>query len=236
MRNPLFYVMRRIVAIGGGEIRNHTTLEVDAFIAGLVKKPEKRTYALFIPTASHDSKPYFNSFRKTYTSKLDCKVDVAIITKGEMTMEHIAEKFAKADIIYVGGGNTAYMLEEWRKSGLDKMILEAYDRGVLLCGLSAGAICWFEKAHSDYKKMSDESEEYEVLDGLGLLSGVCVPHYSEEDRIASWDRMKDNYPKGLCIENDCGVYFEEGELIGAVGSGNAYIFENGERKEIRKVK
>ena len=107
--------MKRIVAIGGGELREKTTLRVDTFIANLAKKPEKRTYALFIPTASHDSKPYFNSFRKTYTSVLDCKVDIATITRGEMSKEHIAEKFEKADIIYVGGGDTAYMMEEWKK-------------------------------------------------------------------------------------------------------------------------
>lgn len=226
--------MKRLVCIGGGEIRNHTTIDVDTFIANLAKNPEKRTYALFIPTASHDSKPYFNSFRKTYTSKLDCKVDVAITTKGEMSMEHIAEKFAKADIVYVGGGDTAYMLEEWKKSGLDKMILDAYDRGVVICGLSAGAICWFEKAHSDYKKMSDESEEYAIIDGLGLLEGVCVPHFSEGDRISSWEKMKNEWDRAICIENDCGVYFEDGKLMYAVGTGSAYLYERGERKEIEK--
>lgn len=226
--------MRRLVAIGGGEIRNHTTLTVDTFIAGLVKNPEKRTYALFIPTASHDSKPYFNSFRKTYTSKLDCKVDLAIITKNEMTMEHISEKFEKADIIYVGGGDTAYMLEEWKKCGLDKMILEAYHRGVVLCGLSAGAICWFEKAHSDYMQIEGKSDEYAILDGLGVLEGICVPHYSEKDRIDSWQKMKGNFSKALCIENDCGVYFEDEKLVCSIGEGKAYLFENGEAKEIEK--
>ena len=218
--------MKRIVAIGGGELREKTTLEIDTFISNLVKNPEKRTYALFIPTASHDSKPYFNSFRKTYTSVLDCKVDVAIITKGEMSMDHIREKFAKADIIYVGGGDTAYMMQEWKSSGLDKMILDAYERGVVLCGLSAGAICWFEKAHSDYMKMEGKSDEYAVLDGYGLIEGICVPHYSEQDRIDSFDRMKSNYPKGICIENNCGVYFEDGKLVGSIGTGKAYLFTN----------
>lgn len=227
--------MKRIVAIGGGELREKTTLEIDTFISNLVKNPEKRTYALFIPTASHDSKPYFNSFRKTYTSVLDCKVDVAIITKGEMSMDHIREKFAKADIIYVGGGDTAYMMQEWKSSGLDKMILDAYERGVVICGLSAGAICWFEKAHSDYMKMEGKSDEYAVLDGYGLIDGICVPHYSEQDRIDSFDRMKSNYPKGICIENNCGVYFEDGKLVGSIGTGKAYLFTNGTKEEIAKV-
>lgn len=227
--------MKRIVAIGGGELREKTTLEIDTFIASLVKNPEKRTYALFIPTASHDSKPYFNTFRKTYTSVLDCKVDVAITTKGEMSMDHVAEKFAKADIIYVGGGDTAYMMQEWAKSGVDKLIFDAYERGVVICGLSAGAICWFEKAHSDYLKMEGESQEYAVLDGYGLLDGICVPHYSEQDRIESFEKMSKDYDRAICIENDCGVYFEDGKLVGAVGKGKAYIYTKGEKQEIEKL-
>ncbi|MBR7110937.1 MAG: peptidase E [Clostridia bacterium] len=227
--------MKRIVAIGGGELREKTTLRVDTFIANLAKKPEKRTYALFIPTASHDSKPYFNSFRKTYTSVLDCKVDIATITRGEMSKEHIAEKFEKADIIYVGGGDTAYMMEEWKKFGLDEMIFDAYNRGVVICGLSAGAICWFEKAHSDYMKMENQSDEYAILTGYGMIEGICVPHYSEQDRIDSWEKLKDGYARGICIENNCGVYFEDGKLVGAVGDGNAYLYTKGERKEIAKI-
>lgn len=226
---------KRLVAIGGGELRDKTTLSVDRFIADLVKNEEKRTYALFIPTASHDSKPYFNTFRKTYTSELGAKVDVAISTKGEMSMEHIAEKIEKADIIYVGGGDTAYMLSEWKKSGLDKLIIEAYERGVVLCGLSAGAICWFEKAHSDYMIMEGESGDYAILDGLGILDGVCVPHFSEIDRINSWEKMKDSFPTAVCIENDCGVYFEDGVLVGAVGENHAYLYQNGKKEEIKKI-
>lgn len=227
--------MKRLIAIGGGELKEKTTLKVDTFIANLVKNPEKRTYALFIPTASHDSKPYFNTFRKTYTSELGAKVDVAISTKGEMSMEHIAEKIQKADIIYVGGGDTAYMLSEWKKSGLDKLIIEAYERGVVLCGLSAGAICWFEKAHSDYMIMEGESGDYAILDGLGVLGGVCVPHFSEKERVDSWEKMKDSFPTAVCIENDCGVYYEDGVLIGAVGDGKAYAYTNGKREEIKKI-
>ena len=226
--------MKRLVVIGGGELKEKTTLKVDRFIADLVKTEDKRTYALFIPTASHDSKPYFNTFRKTYTSELGCKVDVAISTKGEMSMEHIAEKIAKADIIYVGGGDTQYMLDEWKKSGLDKLILDAYERGVVLCGLSAGAICWFEKAHSDYLIMEGKTDDYAVIDGLGVIDGVCVPHFSEESRVNSWENMKEKFPLALCVENDCGVYFEDGKIQFSVGDGNAYVYQNGEKKAVDK--
>lgn len=227
--------MRKLVVIGGGELRNFTTIEIDKFIADLAKKPDKRTYALFIPTASHDSKPYFNTFRKTYTSKLDCKVDVAISTKGEMTIEHIKEKIQKADLIYVGGGNTEYLLNEWKKSGLDQLLIQAYERGVVLCGLSAGAICWFEKALSDCKMVDGVEGDYEVLDGLGLVEGLCCPHYNDAKRISGYSKVKDQYPNALCIEDDCAVYFEDGVIKGAIGAGDAYLYNNGEKREVEKI-
>lgn len=227
--------MKKLVVIGGGELRNFTTLDIDAFIAGLAKKEDKRTYALFVPTASHDSKPYFNTFRKTYTSKLDCKVDVAISTKGEMTIEHIKEKIDKADIIYVGGGNTEYMLTEWKKSGLDRLIINAYEKGTVLCGLSAGAICWFQKALSDCKIVDGEEGDYVVLDGLGLIDGLCCPHYNEQKRKDGYDKVKDEYPDALCIEDDCAVYFADGVMQGGIGSGRAYKYQNGEKHEVEKI-
>lgn len=223
-------VKKRIVAIGGGELRNFTTLEVDTFVRALYTDEEKRPYALFVPTASHDSKPYFNTFRKTYTSKLGCKVDVAILTKGEMTLEHIMEKVEKADIIYVGGGDTAYMLSVWKETGFDKVILDAYHRGKILCGLSAGAICWFERAHSDCNIMEGKSEAYAVIDGLGLVHGTCVPHFNEEDRRRDVENRLAELSDGYTICNDSALYFEDGELKSIIGE--CYRIENGELKRL----
>ena len=79
---------KRIIAIGGGEIKNKTTLKIDEYVANLAKDHagEKRANALFIGTASHDSMPYFNSFRKTYTSVFDIKAEVALMVYGEMSI------------------------------------------------------------------------------------------------------------------------------------------------------
>ena len=92
---------KRLICIGGGELKTKETLKIDGYIAELAKTHagEKRAYGLFIPTASHDSMPYFNSFRKTYTSVYDIKADVALTVYGEMDLERIAEKFQKADFI-----------------------------------------------------------------------------------------------------------------------------------------
>ena len=156
-------IVKRIIAIGGGELKSKETLEIDRYIATLARERagENRPYGLFIGTASHDSMPYFNSFRKTYTSVFDIKADVALTVYGEMDLEKIKGKFEKADFIYVGGGDTLYMLKRWQEFGLFDLIRDAYERGVIICGLSAGAICWFEDIYTDSELV--EREEKQML-------------------------------------------------------------------------
>ena len=79
---------KTLICIGGGELRSKETLKIDEYIARKAKQKagERRAYGLFIPTASHDSMPYFNSFRKTYTSVFDVKADVALTVYGEISL------------------------------------------------------------------------------------------------------------------------------------------------------
>lgn len=231
--------MKRIfVPIGGGELRNKTTAPIDGYIASLAKSritDGHRGYALFFPTASHDSNPYFNSFRKTYTSLFDMKSDVAILTKGLMTLEHVAEKIAKADVIYVGGGDTLYLMQVWRETGVDKLVWEAYQRGAVLAGLSAGAICWFEDIYTD----SLVEGEYAPYKGLGTIKGAATPHYNsrpEFDRVAA----AEGYPLSYAIEDDAAILFEDETPVGALSAGGkAYrlVSEGGEikKQEIERI-
>ena len=120
--------MKRIIAIGGGELRERTTLNIDEYIAALAKARagERRANALFIPTASHDFMPYYNTFHKVYTGVFDIKTDVALTVFKEVDVQKMQAKFDKADMIYVGGGDTVFMLESWKKSGILPMIQAAY--------------------------------------------------------------------------------------------------------------
>ena len=157
--------MSRILAIGGGEIKNRDTIMIDEYIAGEAKKAagDRRACGLFVPTASHDCMPYYNTFHKVYTGLFDIKTDVALTIRQDFDSEKMKAKFEKADFLYVGGGNTVFMLEHWRKTGLLQYIREAYERGVLIAGLSAGAICWFDEMYSD----SVVEGEYAMYPGLG---------------------------------------------------------------------
>ena len=210
--------MKRVfVSIGGGELKNKTTAPIDEQIAKIAKSRAgegERGYALFFPTASHDSNPYFNSFRKTYTSLFDMKSDVAILTKGLMSVEHVAEKIAKANLIYVGGGDTLYLMQVWRETGVDKLVWEAYERGAVLAGLSAGAICWFEDIYTD----SLEPDTYAPYRGLGTLKGAATPHYNSRPEFDDV-MLSQRYPLAYAIEDNAAILFEDERPVGALSSG-----------------
>lgn len=221
--------VKRIIAIGGGEIRSKETLEIDRYIATLARERagERRPMGLFIGTASHDSMPYFNSFRKTYTSVFDIKADVALTVYGEMDLEKIRKKFDMCDFIYVGGGDTLYMLARWGEFGLLPLIRDAYERGVILCGLSAGAICWFEDIYTDSALVSAEGE-YSMQRGLGWLGGTVCPHYAtrREDFDAVMLGMGDG-ARAYAIEELSALEFVDGTLTRSIScGGSSYLIEN----------
>ncbi len=219
--------MKRIVAIGGGELRERTTLKIDEYIASLAKARagDRRANALFLPTASHDFMPYYNTFHKVYTGVFDIKTDVALTVFKEVDMEKMKGKFDKADVIYVGGGDTVFMMESWRKTGLLPLIQDAYERGVVIAGLSAGAICWFDEIYTD--SASSGTEKYALREGLGWLKkGIISPHYNH--RMLDFDKIVCyNDTRAIGLEDDCAIVVEDGEIVGSVSSGGtAYYLES----------
>ena len=230
--------MGKIIAIGGGELRERTTLKIDEYIASLAKgrAGERRANALFIPTASHDFMPYYNTFHKVYTGVFDIKTDVALTVFKEVDLEKIKGKFEKADVIYVGGGDTVFMMEHWKKTGLLPLFKDAYERGVILAGLSAGAICWFSDIYTDSAAaLGDNGEKYAMFQGLNWINGVISPHYNE--RMLDFDEIVCyNYQRAFGIENDAAIVLEDGELVGSLTSGgNAWMLETKDGK-LQKTK
>ena len=225
--------MKRIVAIGGGELRERTTMEIDAYIAKLAQEHagENRPYALFIPTASHDYMPYYNTFHKVYTGVFNIKTDVALTVFKEPDLEKIKAKFEKADVIYVGGGDTVFMIEHWKKSGLLPLIEDAYQRGVVLAGLSAGAICWFSDIYTDSQYVNgDSGEKYSMFQGLNWFEGVISPHYGS--RMLDFDEIVCyNYDRAFGVEDNSALVIEDGEVVGSITSGGpAWLLESKDGK------
>lgn len=224
---------RTLVAIGGGEIRYKTTLSIDEYVSKLAYSHagEKRPVGVFIGTASHDSLPYFNSFRKTYTSNFDIKADLALLTKKNVPFEKIQGKIENANLIYIGGGDTLFMLDVWKKTGMEKLIIDAYNRGVPIAGLSAGAICWFSDMYTDSEMFHDPNGSYSLKKGLGIIPALMSPHYDERvefDSIASTF----NIP-AYAVENNAAIIFENETYTETLSSGGkAFLFQNGIKKEL----
>jgi peptidase E len=163
----------QIVAMGGGswpmEPRN---FRLDRYIFSLTRKVRPRI--CFVPTASGDSRDFVRRFYLAMEKHRCTPSDVQLFRRDERDVrKHLLEQ----EVIYVGGGNTANMLAVWRLHGVDRMMREAWRRGVVLCGLSAGMICWFESSVTDsFGPLRD------LQDGLGLLPGSACPHYDGEVR------------------------------------------------------
>ena len=212
--------MSKIIALGGGELRERTTLKIDEYIAGLAKEraKDRRANALFIPTASHDFMPYYNTFHKVYTGVFDIKTDVALTVFKEVDIEKMKSKFEKADMIYVGGGDTVFMIDSWKQSGLLPLIMDAYQRGVIIAGLSAGAICWFTDMYTDSTAALGEGDKYAMFKGLGLVEGKISPHYNT--RMLDFDKIVCyNFDCAYGVEDNAALVIENGEIVGSVSSG-----------------
>ncbi len=228
--------MRRIIAIGGGELRERTTLKIDEYIASLAKERagENRPNALFIPTASHDYMPYYNTFHKVYTGTFNIKTDVALTVFKEADMEKMRAKFEKADVVYVGGGDTVFMLESWKKSGLLPLIKDAYERGVIIAGLSAGAICWFSDMYTDSQAALGEGDKYAMFSGLKWLDGKISPHYGA--RMLDFDEIVCyNSWRAYAIEDDAAIVVLDGEIVGSVSSGGKAWLLEGKDGKLKKT-
>lgn len=175
--------MKHIVAIGGGEIGRpgysvETTI-IDKQIITLSGKTNPNV--LFLPTASTDSKGYYEVFSKHYGKQLGCNVEVLnLYSKPSKTT--IERAIANADIIYVGGGNTLKMMMIWRRMRVDELLKKAHESGVVLCGLSAGAICWFKGGLSDSRSFSSGGKVWNYINvrGLNLVDLLICPHYDVE--------------------------------------------------------
>ena len=224
--------MKKIIAIGGGDLRERTTLAIDEYIAKLAKERagENRANALFIPTASHDYMPYYNTFHKVYTGVFNIKTDVALTVYKELDMEKMRAKFEKADVIYVGGGDTVFMIEHWKKSGLLPLIEDAYERGVIIAGLSAGAICWFSDIYTDSVAVHGDDEKYAMFKGLNWINGIISPHYGS--RMLDFDKIVCyNYDCAYGIEDDSALVIDDGKVVGSVTSGGkAWLIERKDNK------
>ncbi len=131
------------------------------------------------------------------------------------TPQQPAERVAAADVVWVGGGNTANMLAIWRLHGIDTALRAGWERGAVLAGASAGANCWFEGSVTD----SFGPQLAPLTDGLGIVPGSFCPHYdTEELRRPTYRRLVADgaLPSGLACDDFAAVLYDGTELAEVV--------------------
>ena len=192
--------MKQIIAIGGGGFgRNPNQRIIEKYIIdqSSVSKPN----VLFIPTASAEDKSYTVNFYSCFNG-LNCNPSHLNLFQRTPRIEGLINK---ADIIYVGGGNTKSMLAVWKEWKLDKFLIKAYNKGTVLAGVSAGAICWFDTGITD-----SWASNLNYIDCLGILPGSCCPHYdSEKDRRPSVHKFieQEKIKSVYAIEDGAAIHF-----------------------------
>ena len=167
-----------------------------------------RPKVLLIPTASGDSEVYVEAFDKHFGKTLGCKTDaLCLITDHSLSAQAIQEKILGSDAVYVGGGNTAMMLRLWRKFGVDQVLGQALSQGVVVSGLSAGAICWFRYGSSDSRRSVNPQAALIRVGGLGFVHATACPHYDvEPDREQHLRQLMHRTPGvAIALENCCAI-------------------------------
>ena len=202
-----------IIAIGGGGFgRNPNKPVIEDYIVSL--SPAKKPKIAFFPTASAENVQYVVNFYTAFT-KLHCTPRDISLFKKTPDLESVIDE---SDIIYVGGGNTKSMLAVGREWNLDKLLLKAYNRGAILCGVSAGAICWFKQGITD-----SWASNLNVMDCLDFIPECCCPHYDgEKDRRPSVHDMIKNKKINSCyaIEDGSALHYKNGKFFTSVSFYN----------------
>ncbi len=222
-------VKRKIIATSGGFAIEPRNKRLDRYI--LSQSNSNNPKICFIPTASGDSENFIHRFYRFF-EKEKCIPNHLSLFKGNVL--NIREFILDQDIIYVGGGNTKNMLAIWREWSLEPILKKAYNQGILLCGISAGSLCWFEQGLTDSIPGPLTS-----LDCLGLLKGSNAPFFntkpSKKDRYIELMESKVILP-GIATEIGVGLHYENGQLIRLISSRKdarafRYDFIEGEIRE-----
>ena len=160
--------IRQLIAMGGGGFTMEPeNLALDGYV---LEATGAETPAVgFLASASGDSHAYIELFHAAF-STLPCRPShLSLFSRTPDLRAYLMSQ----DVIYVGGGNTKSLLGLWREWGLPALLREAWEAGVVLAGVSAGAVCWFDQCLSDAYE-----EDLRIVPCLGFLPGTCCPHYN----------------------------------------------------------
>ena len=224
--------MKQIIAMGGGGFLMDENPLLDDYILSRAKGRESRV--CFLATASGDSDRMLVNF---YTA-LGPRCRASHLPLFRRVHGDLTAFLLDQDVIYVGGGNSLNMLAVWRVHGVDVALARAYQAGIVMCGLSAGGLCWFEAGVTD-----SLGDQLSALDNaLGLLPGSFCPHYDGDPRRRpTYQRLvREGMAPGYAADVGAALHFVDGALSEIVSSrpqAAAYRLERhgGEAQERKLV-
>lgn len=205
-------MQKKIVAIGGGENgrllsdRNYAPYETEPMDEEIIRLTGKdKPNFLFLAHSQVSleiQQSYYETMKKIYGDKFGCNCK-DLKTNELNDLELVKEKIAWADIIYEGGGDTLTMIDLWHKTGFDKMLYESWINGKVICGVSAGAICWFTSCNSDSLIIQNGNEAVlESVDCLNWINAHVTPHCDEPGRYDSTkEQLRENNLVGVMLSN-----------------------------------
>jgi dipeptidase E len=203
---------RQIVAFGGGGFSMESGNPLmDDYVLSLTGKP--RPKVCFLPSASGDADHYIVRFYREFAGARAEASHISLFRRHRNQLD-LREHLLGQDLIYVGGGSLVSLLGVWRAHGLDRILAEAWERGVVLCGLSAGALCWFADALSAYNGPPQR------VQGLGLLPWSFTAHWdAEPERREEFERqLMAGMRPGYAAEDGAALHFLGLSLHAVVGS------------------
>jgi peptidase E len=194
---------RHIVGLGGGGDTAEQTRLLHDYVLGLTGKPKPRL--LYIPTATAESAEAIVGFYELFRGR----AELNHLCTFPWPPEDLRDLILSQDSICVSGGNTANLLAIWKTHGIDVLLREAWESGIVLWGASAGMICWFEAGVTD-----SFGPQLAGLDCLGFLPGSACPHYDGEERRRPRYHalVDDGFPEGIAADDGVGLYYAGSEL------------------------
>jgi len=207
---------RHIVAMGGGGFSMESANSLlDDFVLALARRRgrTRKPRVCFIATASGDNDYYIRRFYQAFPP---ARAEASHLPFFERTQPDLRAFALAHDVIYAGGGSAANLLAIWRLHGLDRALRAAWNAGVVLAGISAGAICWFEAGITDSFGMPFRA----LHGGLGFLRGSCCPHYDgEKERRPVLHRLlRSGFPAGVALDDGAAAHFAGTRLREIVSS------------------
>jgi dipeptidase E len=203
----------RIFAVGGAYFGDSAAHALHRFVASLTNR--KRPRVCFLPTATGDHPVATTAFYRAATAIGATATDLQLFYRDT---EDLRAALLAQDVIWVAGGNTANALAVWRVHGVDAILREAWEQGIVLTGSSAGMICWFESAVTDSFSITRLAP---LHDGLGFLPGSACPHYDgEPQRRPTYTGLikAGVLPPGHAADDGVGILFEGTERVDVVGA------------------